>query len=70
MPMLVKNSYFVTKIRVFLVTDNVFWTDDIRSQTNTNATVKPLDHVLFLLLNPVSLTDCNYRPEYLPDGGV
>jgi hypothetical protein len=40
------------KVRVFLVTDNKFWTQDVRSQTMTNAIVKPLDRMLFLLLTP------------------
>jgi hypothetical protein len=32
-------------LRVILVTDNEFWTQDLRSQTMTNAIVKPLDHM-------------------------
>ncbi len=51
-PMWVKNSYFVTKLKVFLVTNNETRTQDLRSQTITNAMVKPLDNVLLLLLHP------------------
>jgi hypothetical protein len=30
------------------VTDNEFWTQDLRSQTITYAILKPLGHMLFL----------------------
>ncbi len=35
-------------LRVFLVINNKFQTQDLRSQAITNAIVKPLNHMLFL----------------------
>ncbi len=66
-PMWVRNSYFVTKLRFFLVTDNEFRTQDLRSQTITNTIVKPLDHMLSLLLTPPNklYTHLNLSPSLL-----
>jgi hypothetical protein len=49
MPMWVKNSYFVTKLRVFSLTDNEFWTQDLRSQSITNAILKLLNQIFILI---------------------
>jgi hypothetical protein len=52
MPVWDKNFSNVTKLRVFLVTNNEAQTQDLSSQTITNAILKPLDHMLFLSLTP------------------